>query len=276
MNIVNTTAVAVAAGFAIGAANADPIYTLEFGHSHIGIGFGENPPDPRDRDADPNNDVGLFLNDDGGLFPHIGIPGDGPIPGIGLTNLPVNGPYGAGQVAILVPEVVAQPRRVSADLDAALGNNAGDTTWILPEAAQEALDLGVVWMGPEVEEDAYDAIDDPDGDPLTGNLRWTLDAVNGPGEVAMWVNDQFGNVELWMGSADGLDASDGIDLFEGAIHNNWAFTAPGTYELTFGFGATVGGVDVSEQATFTFVVVPAPGAAALLGFAGLAAARRRR
>lgn len=271
------TAAALAAAFAgslaANGAHAQSLYTLEFGHSHIGLGWDEMPPDPRDRDADPNNDVNEFLNTDGGLFPHIGIPGEPPNAD---TNLPVNGPYGADQVSVLVPNRTAAPRRVSAELDAALGNNAGDTTWILPESSTEASDLNVVWFGPEVEEDAYDVFDDPDNDPLTGNVRWSLEAVSGPGEVALWTNDQFGNVVVWMGSGDGLDSSDAIDLFGGAIHNQWGFTAPGSYDLTFGFEAFVDGQRVFEEATFNFVVIPAPGAAAVFSLAGLAAIRRRR
>jgi surface-anchored protein len=266
-----------AAGAALTAgasAYAAPLYVLEFGHSHVALGFGENPADPRDRDADPSNDVNEFLNNDGGLFPHFGDSSGAP-----ASNLPVDGPYGPGQVQILVASNTAIPRPANSELDAALGNNAGDTIWVLPELLNDAVALNVPWLSPEIEEDAYDQFDDPDNDPLTGNVRWSLDALDGPGEVALWIadpNDPFGGINLWMGSADGLDASDSVQLFAGDRHNNWAFTEPGIYNLTFGFEAVVNGVVLSEQATFNFRVVPAPGAAAVLGFAGLGLLRRRR
>jgi len=267
--------ITVAAGAAMSAAaNAAPIYTLEFGHSHVALGFGENPPDPRDRDDDPNNDVNQFLNNDGGLFVHFGDSSSA-----SPSNLPVDGPYGADQVLIQVASQTAIPRPDNAELDAALGNSAGDTVWVLPELLADAVALNVPWFSPEVEEDAYDQFDDPDNDPSTGNVRWSLDAVSGPGEVALWIadpGDPFGGIDLWMGSADGLDGDDAVQLFAGDIHNNWAFTEPGVYELTFGFEATVAGAVLSEQGTFTFEVIPAPGAAGMLGFAGLAGLRRRR
>jgi hypothetical protein len=271
---VAASLVAAAFGsFTAADAYADALYTLEFGHSHIGLNFNVQPPDPRDRDSDPNNDVNEFLNQDGGLFPHVGIPG---VPPNADTNLPVNGPYGPDQVTVLVPNQTAAPRRTSAVLDAALGNAAGDTTWILPESDTEANDLNVVWFGPEVEEDAYDLFDDPDNDPLTGNVLWSLEAVDGPGEVALWTNDQFGDVDLWMGSADGLDSSDAIQLFGGAIHNLWGFSAPGSYDLTFGFEAFLNGQRLYEESTFNFRVVPSPSAAGLLGIGAFAAMRRSR
>lgn len=272
-NIATIAAIAAAPAIAATAA-AEPIYTLEFGHAHVALGFGENPADPRDRDDDPTNNVEEFLNDDGGAFIHFGDSSSAP-----PSNLPVDGPYGPGQVNILVSDANRTARPDFAELDAALGNAAGDDVWILPELLQTAVDNNVPWLSPEVEEEAYEVFDDPDNDPLTGNVRWTLDAVSGPGEVALWIadpSDPFGGIQLWHGSADGLDASDGVDLLEGDTHNNWAFTQPGVYDLTFTFSGLIDGVTVSDTGTFRFTVVPAPGTAALAGFAAFAATRRRR
>jgi surface-anchored protein len=261
----------VTAPAAIGATS---LYTAEFGHTHIGLNFGVNPPDPRDRDGDPSNDVGQFLNNDGGLFPHFADSSSAP-----PSNLLVDGPYGPEQVTIRVGAQTQTTRPSAPQLDAALGVAAGEPVWVLPELLDDALALNTLWLSPEVEEDAYDQFDDPDNDPLTGNVLWTLEGVSGPGELALWIadpSDPFGGIELWMGSADGIDGDDAVELFAGDRHNSWAFTAPGVYEVTFGFEASVNGQAFSEQATFTFEVVPTPGGAALLAFAGLAVSRRRR
>jgi surface-anchored protein len=70
-----------------------------------------------------------------------------------------------------------------------------------------------------------------------------------------------------MNTRDGLDTSDRATLLAGSHgHANWAFTAPGDYDLTFtASGTLAGGGDpvTSDPTTFRFTVVPEPGTTTL-------------
>jgi surface-anchored protein len=161
---------------------------------------------------------------------------------------------------------------------AAIGNDVGDSTWILPESQSKASDQNAPWIGPAVNPDAFSEFEDiGDGDPET-EIVWQLTNVDGPGDVALWTNDPVtGDPDFWMASSDGLDSSDAIDLESDEAHNSWSFTEAGTYDLSWRWtGQHQNDDEVSESATFTFNVVPEPTSAALLGLGGLALMRRRR
>jgi len=269
--------------FAVGD-SADPtdptVYDYEYGHGHIGLNYNVQPPDPRDRDGDTTNDVNETLNNDGGLFPHVGIPGGGNHD----TNLPMGGPYNPADVTHIVPDSTRADRsHLNQAVSDALGSPVTDDVWILPESESDATSQNAPWTGPAVAPDAYSQFDDIQGDdgsatPL-GNVQWTLSHVDGPGEVALWTNDQFGNPELWMASGDGLDPVGGDDtvlLGSGGAHNNWAFTEMGLYHLTFQWDVQVDGTPLRESATFAFEVVPEPMSVALLGGGAMLLLRRRR
>jgi surface-anchored protein len=243
--------------FAVGD-SADPgdptLYNYEYGHGHVGLNYNINPaPD------------GLPLNNDGGLLPHVGIPFDD-------TNLPRNGPFNPGDVTHIVPNSTRADRAsLNPAVDAVLGP-ATDNVWVLPESSTEATDKNAPWTGPAVAPDAYVQFDDLQGDDgtenPTGNVMWTLTHLAGPGDVALWVNDAFGNPEVWMASGDGLDPVGGDDtilLGSGGGHNDWAFTQPGLYHLTFQWDVQIDGVPLRESATFAFNVVPEPASLALWG-----------
>ena len=257
--------------FAVGD-GADPaaptLYDYEYGHGHLGLNFNVNPaPD------------GTPLNNDGGLFPHVGIPGAGPN---SETNLPRNGPFNPAEVTHIVPDSTRADRgSLHPDVDAVLGP-VTDDVWVLPESSTEAANKNAPWTGPAVNPDAYAMFDDLQGDDgdsaPQGNVQWTLTHVAGPGEVALWTNDPGGNPDLWMASGDGLDPVGGDDtvlLGPGGAHNNWAFTELGLYHLTFQWDVMFNGESLRESATFAFDVVPEPGTLMLLAAGGCLLGSRR-
>jgi hypothetical protein len=245
------------------------------GHAHFGLNYNVDPPDPRDRRDSTN----LYpkLNPGGGLFPHVAAVDST----MNLHGEVAPGPYGPDQVTHIVPNTTYQARAANAGLDAALGNSGGDFMWILPEVQSVATAQNAPWTGPAVNGVAYgefDDINDPDVGGVQDNVNWSLTAVSGPGEVALWVSDGFGGVgDIWMGSADGF-TNDTITLGPGGRHNFMGFTEQGDYDVTFKWDVEVDGSALSESATFGFTVVPEPSAyAALIGLAalGLTCARRR-
>lgn len=57
-------------------------------------------------------------------------------------------------------------------------------------------------------------------------------AVRGPGALVAYLTGTFGQPTVYINSADGLDAADTLTLPATAhTHLNWAFTAPGSYEM---------------------------------------------
>jgi len=125
---------------------------------------------------------------------------------------------------------------------------------------------------------------DPDGPGPAGTGRYVMFnvvAVRGPGHLSIWDNGIFGEVNVRVASADGLDARDGLPQFiRSHSHHNWAFTAPGYYEVDFqartflGPNSGPGTEVVSPIATFHFYVgsptatlrIFAPGGDAILAW----------
>ena len=152
-----------------------------------------------------------------------------------------------------------------------IGVAAGESFWFLPQSnggPAGAATLGAPFAGIGTEELTP-------GD-WTGNITITLDAVSGPGHFSMYLD---GGVPFFaMSSADGIDGSDVISVAAGGHeHYNWAFTAPGIYDVD----VTVRGEHVTDgskeaSATYQFQVIPEP-STALLGLlsAGFLLRRRR-
>jgi surface-anchored protein len=83
-----------------------------------------------------------------------------------------------------------------------------------------------------------------------------------------------------MNTRDGISGDDWFEIGAGDhAHFNWAFSAMGTYTLTFEASGTLVEDSIftsSGPVDFTVQVVPEPGVAALLGLGGLLLLARRR
>jgi surface-anchored protein len=111
--------------------------------------------------------------------------------------------------------------------------------WLIPQVQK----AGVLWAGWNTEEIPSGAV--------TGNVTWTLNAVSGPGNVALFQTSSFGSATQIFNSADGLPDRYAIPTGVHA-HGNWAFTQPGTYQLTFTMAATdARGQALSDTRTLT-------------------------
>ncbi|MGE3621330.1 MAG: choice-of-anchor M domain-containing protein, partial [Acidimicrobiia bacterium] len=123
---------------------------------------------------------------------------------------------------------------------------AGSPVWIAPMANPGPTQL---WPGFSTDSVPLGAID---GDQTT----FALVGVEGPGDVEVYTNDGLGGVDrLW--SSD--EAFGSFTVGQAHLHANWAFTAPGTYELVVAASATIDGAPVGDTATYTFVVGPLAG-----------------
>jgi len=130
---------------------------------------------------------------------------------------------------------------------------AGSTFFVLPQ--DEHPDLTYLGIG-------VDPI--PVGTPAASQIRLRLVSVAGPGHFAAYQVGSFGQSVAMMNSRDGIHANDGIDLAPGAHeHMNWAFNAPGDYQITFVAQAvrqSTGQMVLSLPTTYRFRVVPPSGA----------------
>lgn len=116
---------------------------------------------------------------------------------------------------------------------------------------------------------------------FSGNqITLRLSAISGPGNFFLYSTDFSGQPVISMNTSDGLSTADARVFSPGThSHFNWAFTAPGTYDLTFvasGVLASSGTLSQSTPTTFRFAIVPEPATAGLLGVGALLLASRRR
>lgn len=176
--------------------------------------------------------------------------------------------YGPGE-AIVEVGLAAQTTVPANPLFSFLGT-PGETIYLLPATENPALPF----LGLAAEEIAAGIFE--------GNtLSLSLTDYAGPGEFALFTVDAFGTPTVLMNTRDGLDGSDRATLLAGSHgHANWAFSAPGDYDLTFTASGTLaggGGPVTSDPATFRFTVVPEPGTTTLLLIGtGLLLGRLRR
>jgi putative ABC transporter-associated repeat protein len=119
---------------------------------------------------------------------------------------------------------------------------AGAQVWQIPQTQKE----GILWLGWNTEEIT--------AAQLRGGLTWSLDRVEGPGTVAVYLFDPFGRPQIVFNSGDGVP-----DRFEVPVgthaHGNWAFTREGIYRVTFTYSATLAsGTQVRDTEVVTFAV----------------------
>ncbi len=131
--------------------------------------------------------------------------------------------------------------------------NEGDTIYVLPQSQNPDL----LYLGISAEGIATGIFD--------GNLHFRLKSVLGPGAFFVWQAAQFGEFNVKMNTADGIDPADETQPLVGSHeHYNWGFSTTGVYQVTFQVsGRRVGDQNdiTSPEATFTFEVLPLPAVA---------------
>ena len=123
---------------------------------------------------------------------------------------------------------LGEAARITAPADLGFVATAGSSVWLIP-STQIA---GVPWLGLNSQREEIVT-------GTTGGVQFTLDAVEGPGRVAVF-------------NAGALGSGVGEHVFDGPgssytlgpnthAHQNWVFTAPGTYTLTISMRVTPNG-----------------------------------
>ncbi|MGO1316687.1 MAG: TIGR03773 family transporter-associated surface protein [Cellulomonadaceae bacterium] len=93
--------------------------------------------------------------------------------------------------------------------------DVGDTVWQVNETPQD----GLLWPGWSTERVPLNA--------TTNGVNWKLNAVDGPGEVAVFAN---GAERVYFNTKDGITAADQFEIPKNThTHANWTFTAEGVY-----------------------------------------------
>ncbi|MBT0774032.1 choice-of-anchor M domain-containing protein [Kineosporia sp. J2-2] len=124
----------------------------------------------------------------------------------------------------------------------------GASTWLIPEVQEP----DVVWAGWDTEEIETGELRD---DAITMELS----EVEGPGTVHIFNNGPVGEAVMLFDPQSGL-RTHSVPV-NAHVHANWAFSAPGSYELTFRASAvTAAGTPVQGSATYQFVVGDLPDA----------------
>jgi surface-anchored protein len=140
-----------------------------------------------------------------------------------------------------------------------LGADPGATVWVLPQVFDPArLSVGVSAEG--IADGTFASYLEPDP-RVNSEAPWvklTLKAVRGPGDLSVWENDAFGQPVLWMATSHGLTDQDAVFIYSGRDSDyNWAFTAPGFYEIDVVASAYLPGQSsptCSSAVTYTFGV----------------------
>ena len=123
---------------------------------------------------------------------------------------------------------LGEAARITAPADLGFVATVGSSVWLIP-STQIA---GVPWLGLNSQREEIVT-------GTTGPVQFTLDAVEGPGRVAV-----FNAGALGSGVGEHVFDGPGTGYTLGAnthAHQNWVFTAPGTYTLTITMRVTPNG-----------------------------------
>lgn len=219
----------------------DNLYTD--GHADIGVGYEDGEWD-------------LHVHAEGAVMNGIEVGGQ---------------EYEAGDVSIVVgfDRQVARPAGATWDFT---GTGAGEPLWYIPQSNPFPTSPWP-WLGIGAEEIADDVF-------VANQVALELVDVRGPGEFSLWGSGIFGAPNpIWSSAVGGFDT---LTLGAGGhAHYNYGFTALGIYEIDLrAYGTLVdgGAYTESDVTTYSFSIVPEPGAAWLVsaGLSGLAFASRRR
>ncbi len=199
----------------------------------------------------------------------IGLGDEGTLELHAHTHEPVDEEYTPSEVVIVVPNTTAQARQSGTAWDF-IGNSAGETCWILPESETAAETLGAPFVG--ISAGHIDS-----GVFVNDSITLTLTGVSGPGQFSLYDEDLTGP-QVLMASSDGISAVDSITIGLEHGHGNFAFSQAGIYGITFQVSATdaATGTLVTDEATFTFNVVPEPATLSLLALGAVGFLRRRK
>ncbi|MEV6281990.1 choice-of-anchor M domain-containing protein [Kribbella sp. NPDC051770] len=144
-------------------------------------------------------------------------------------------------------ELVAKPGAeiaVPADPAYRFLGTPGGRVWVLPQVQDPEL----LWPGIGAEE--------IEAGVFTGDaLKVDVVGVSGPGDLSVFTTDAFGTPSVLVDSGNGLP--DRINTSAGGhLHANWAFEAPGRYQVKVKVTGTVAatGQKVSAVATYCFKV----------------------
>ncbi|GAA3587339.1 hypothetical protein GCM10022222_85010 [Amycolatopsis ultiminotia] len=124
----------------------------------------------------------------------------------------------------------------------------------------ENVGLDVLWLGLRVRGDGKQF-----GATRTSEIQLSATALNGPGTMTAYLTESLGQPQVYFSSADGFDQRDATTLPPSAhTHLNWAFSAPGVYELTLRaqLNEPAAAPKPLGEGTFTFAVGVDPHSAA--------------
>jgi surface-anchored protein len=153
-----------------------------------------------------------------------------------------------------------------------LGVGEGGPVWILPQYQDPTL----LYLGTNNEgTDPGDLLSYMATDPRLPHdvavpwIRFSVLAVNGPGEFSIFSTDSFGTPTVWVDTADNpnghtgapLDGSDALWMIGGGhVHYNWGFTARGYYDITAQASAFLpDGTPTSSQVVHYYLSAEQPG-----------------
>ncbi|GAA1294690.1 TIGR03773 family transporter-associated surface protein [Saccharothrix xinjiangensis] len=120
----------------------------------------------------------------------------------------------------------------------------GGPVWTIPLTQRP----GIPWIGWNTQHPSIP-------ESITGDVTMTLEGVEGPGRLAVYGQDPFGGVgDRYFGTVEGFPRSTAVPVGRSGVHVHgvWAFTAPGSYAVTFAFSGTANGRALTAKSTLAF------------------------